>query len=310
MDKKTLSWLEDSDPVIRFRLHRDLLKSDPKIIQSIQNEIEKTGWGAAFLSHQNLDGHWGLAYYLPKFTSTHYTLLMLRMIWFPNTNLIILNTVEMVLDQNIAQDGGLGHRIGYPTSDVCIVGMFLNVACYFKATEDKLKTLIDFFIKVQLKDGGFNCQYKKKHTHHSSVHTTLSVAEGLWEYERNGYTYKLDEVKRMRHEANEFILMHHLYKSDKDGHIMDNHFLSMHWPYHWHYDILRVLEYFAFSDSPYDKRMKDALDWLESKKKNGVWSLSPRYAGQYFFTMEKVSQNSKINTIRATYVLDKFFPNR
>ncbi|TXT16698.1 MAG: hypothetical protein FD133_1714 [Erysipelotrichaceae bacterium] len=122
--------------------------------------------------------------------------------------------------------------------------------------------------------------------------------------------YKLDEVKRMRQEANEFILMHHLYKSDKDGHIMDEHFLSMHWPYHWHYDLLRALEYFAFSDSPYDERMKDALDWLESKRQNEAWSLSPRYAGQYFFTMEKVSQRSKINTIRATYVLDKFCHTR
>ena len=37
---------------------------------------------------------------------------------------------------------------------------------------------------------------------------------------------------------------------------------------------------------------------------------SPRYVGQYFFTMEKVSQKSKINTIRATFVLDKFYPNR
>jgi hypothetical protein len=110
----------------------------------------------------------------------------------------------------------------------------------------------------------------------------------------------------MRQEANEFLLMHHLYKSDKDGHVIDDHFLSMHWPYHWHYDLLRALEYFAFSNSPYDERLQDALDWLESKKKNGVWPLSPRYAGQYFFTMEKVSQKSKINTLRALFVLDKY----
>ena len=57
MDEKIISWLDDSDPVIRFRLHRDLLKSNPKLCQSIQNDIEKTGWGASFLTHQNPDGH-------------------------------------------------------------------------------------------------------------------------------------------------------------------------------------------------------------------------------------------------------------
>jgi len=308
MDKQTIAWLDDSDPVIRFRLHRDFLNSDPETVKQIRASIATQGWGKAFLDHRNENKHWGLAYYLPKFTSTHYTLLSLRMIHYPQNDPRVLETVNMILDQNIGPGGGIAPNLKYPNDEVCITGMFLNIAAYFKAPALKLNSLIDFLMKVQLKDGGFNCRYAHKPTHHSSVHTTLSVCEGLWEYEKNGYTYRLDDVRQKRLEGEEFLLCHHLFKSDKDGHVISDSFLSMHWPYHWFYDVMRALEYFVKSDHPGDPRMNDALDWLLSQGHDGLWPLSPRRNGQYFFTMEKVSRKSKINTLRALSILDKYRP--
>ena len=309
MDQKIIDWLEDSDPVIRFRLHRDFLHSDPATLKAIRQSIATEGWGKAFLDHRNENKHWGLAYYLPKFTSTHYTLLSLRMIHYPQNDPRVLETVNMILDQNIGKGGGITASFKYPTSEVCITGMFLNCAAYFKAPEEKLKSIIDYLISTQLKDGGFNCRYAHKHTHHSSVHTTLSVCEGLWEFEKNGYTYRLEDVRQKRKEGEEFLLCHKLFKSDKTDHIISEGFLAMHWPYHWYYDVTRALEYFVKSDHPFDSRMDEALDWLVSKRKNGLWPLSPRRNGQYFFTMEKVSQKSKINTLRVLAILDKYRPS-
>jgi hypothetical protein len=212
----------------------------------------------------------------------------------------------MILTQNIAKDGGITHRVDHPTSEVCITGMFLNVACYFKAPEEKLRSIIDYLLGTQLKDGGFNCRYAQKGTHHSSVHTTLSVCEGLWEYEKNDYAYRLDEVRQKRQESEEFLLCHKLFKSDKTDDIISDTFLKMSWPYHWSYDVTRALEYFVKSDHPYDPRMQEALDWLSAQGKDGVWPLNPKRSGQYFFTMEKVSRRSKINTLRAVAILNKY----
>lgn len=306
MDQKIIDWLDDSDPVIRFRLHRDILHSDPQTVNQIRQSIATQGWGKAFMDHRNENKHWGLAYYLPKYTSTHYTLLSLRMIHYPNGDPRINETIDMILSQNIAKDGGITHRIDHPTSEVCITGMFLNVACYFKAPGDKLKSIIDYLLSTQLQDGGFNCRYAQKGTHHSSVHTTLSVCEGLWEYEKNGYAYRVDEVRQKRQEGEEFLLCHKLFKSDKTDTCISDTFLKMSWPYHWFYDVTRALEYFVKSDHPTDPRMQEALDWLSAQEKDGVWPLNPKRSGQYFFTMEKVSRRSKINTLRAVAILNKY----
>jgi len=306
MDQKIIEWLDDSDPVIRFRLYRDILQSDQDTLNKIQNSIASEGWGKAFMDFRNESKHWGSAYYQPKWTSTHYTLLSLRMFFYPANDPRIHETIDLVLRENIGKEGGIVHKPNYPRSDVCINGMFLKFATYFKAPEEKLTSIIDFLLSTQLKDGGFNCQYHKKETHHSSVHTTLSVCEGFWEYEKMGYTYRLNEVRQQRDEGEEFLLAHHLYKSDKDGHIINEAFLSGHWPYYWHYDVLRALEYFTESKHPYDPRMKEALEWLKSKGRDGYWPLSPHYSGPTFYLMEKVSQKSKINTLRAVSILAQY----
>ncbi|HAK45944.1 MAG TPA: hypothetical protein DCO79_08520 [Spirochaeta sp.] len=49
----------------------------------IQARIEYEGWGAEYLKHRKPDGHWGLRFYQPKWTSSHYTLLELRNICMP-----------------------------------------------------------------------------------------------------------------------------------------------------------------------------------------------------------------------------------
>lgn len=306
MDQKIIDWLDNADPVIRYRLHRDILHSDPLIVNQIRQSIATQGWGKAFMDHRNPNKHWGQAYYLPKYTSTHYTLLSLRMIHYPIGDPRINETIDMILTQNIGSGGGIKPSLSYPSSEVCITGMFLNITSYFRAPEAKIKSLIDFLLSTALSDGGFNCNYARKGTHHSSVHTTLSVCEGLWEYEKNGYTYRLAEVTQKRHDAEEFLLFHKLYQSDKTGAIISDSFLKMPWPYHWFYDVARALEYFVKSNHAYDPRMQDALDWLKSQAKDGVWPLSPKRSGQYFFTMEKVSRHSKINTLRAQAILNKY----
>lgn len=89
-----------------------------------------------------------------------------------------------------------------------------------------------------MSDGGFNCQSPRKGADHSSLHTTLSVIEGLHEFRKNGYKYRSSEIMEIESQCIEFILQHRLYKSDKTGKVINPNFTRMPYPTRWKYDIL------------------------------------------------------------------------
>ncbi len=303
-NKEIISWLLKGDVSIQYQVYRDLLGEERKDLKS---RIEFEGWGKQFLLLRNEDGHWGKSFYQPKWTSTHYTLLDLKNLEISNQCKSIKETIQIILTQNKVEDGGI-HPIGSTkNSDLCINGMALNYCSYFKANEKDIESIIDFIISHQMKDGGFNCRINRTGAKHSSLHTTISVLEGIHEYKINGYTYRIEELTKAEQESQEFVLQHCLFKSDKTGNIIDNRFLRIPYPTRWRYDILRALDYFQFASVNYDKRMQDAIDVLLKKRnKEDTWNLNANYPGNVHFQMEKVGKPSRWNTLRALRVLKHF----
>jgi hypothetical protein len=184
--------------------------------------------------------------------------------------------------------------------------MFLNYASYFKTPEKQLETIIDFLLSVQMGDGGFNCRSNKGGAVHSSLHSTISVLEGLHEYSKSGYNYRVKEVQVIEPQAREFILQHELFRSDKTCEIIDKRMLMLSYPSRWRYDILRALDYFQSCDIVYDPRMYDALGvLLQKRRKNGLWPVLARYSGETHVDMEETGKPSRWNTLRALRVLKK-----
>jgi hypothetical protein len=185
--------------------------------------------------------------------------------------------------------------------------MFLNYASYFKADPEQLKSAIDFTISQQLPDGGFNCRYNRQGAVHSSLHSTISVLEGIHEYAANENTYRLPELERIAREAREFLLVHTLFRSHRTGEIIDKRMLMLSYPSRWKYDILRALENFRAVGATYDPRLGPALEILLGKqRKDGTWPVQAKHAGQTHFDMEKAGTPSRWNTLRAMRVLDHF----
>lgn len=299
-----ISWLLDGDVSIQYQTYRDLLGIDNT---ELRKRIVSEGWGSKFLSCQNENGHWGLRYYQPKWTSTHYTLLDIKNLGLPNRNNKITDTLNLVLDKERCLDGGINPAPSLSVSDVCMNGMFLNVASYFGVHENRLKGIIDFLLTEKMNDGGFNCQSNRKGATHSSMHSTLSVLEGFIEYERNNYSYRLDEIKETRLQSQGFILLHKLFRSDKTGEIINPNFLKLSYPSRWYYDILRAMDYFQFAKVTYDMRMGEAIQVIKSKRnKDGLWKLAANHPGKTHFEMEKAGQPSRWNTLRALRVLKHF----
>jgi hypothetical protein len=296
-NKQILNWLLESDVSIKYRVHRDFLSVER---QDLRSRIETEGWGAKFLSKRKSNGHWGQKFYQPKWTSSHYTLLDLRNLCISPENPLIKESIDLIVSNEKGQDGGI-LPIGLDQKcDVCLNGMFLNYACYFQTEEKKLHSIIDFILAQRISDGGFNCQSNRKGARHSSLHSTLSVLEGIIEYKNNGYKYRLVELLKAKQSSIEFILTHKLYISDRTGEIFNKDFLKLSFPGRWRYDILRALDYFQYSRQAWDKRMEPAVEVLLKKRnKDSTWNLQANHPGQVHFHMEEVGKPSRWNTLRA-----------
>lgn len=299
-----INWLLNSDVSIQYQIHRDLLSNDRK---DLRDRIANEGWGKQFLSKRRPDGHWGLKFYQPKWTSSHYTLLDLKNLCIDPDNKLIKESIDKISIEEKGLDGGINPSGNINNSDVCINGMFLNYASYFKTNEENLKSVVDFILSQHMPDGGFNCMANRSGAVHSSLHSTISVLEGIAEYEKNGFNFNLSELKLAATKAREFILIHQLFMSDKTGKIIHKDFFRFSYPCRWRYDIFRALDYFQYSGIEYDDRMKPAIDvLLEKRNKLNTWNLQAKHPGQTHFEMEKAGTPSRWNTLRALRIIKHF----
>lgn len=305
-----IKWLLQGDVAIQYQTHKDLLGSKAGVLEELKARIAKEGWGRKFLDCYNPAGYWGRGFYQPKWTSTHYTLLDLRNLCMPVTEEITY-ALDLIAESKIAKDGGIDPRSNTgkrsKKSDVCINGMFLNYASYFSLQEEKMKSVVDRIIESQMGDGGFNCMIGTPGTVHSSVHSTLSVLEGINEYLEKGYAYKRAEMAKMESEAKGFLLFHKLFKSHRTGKVINPMMLRFYQPPRWRYNILRAMDYFRKANVPYDERMREAMDKINGKrKKDGLWRLPAHLPGDVHFHMEEAGKESRWNTLIAMRVLEHY----
>jgi hypothetical protein len=304
IDPHIVEWLLEGDVSIQYQVHRDLLEQERPDLRA---RIATEGWGVRFLSKRNPEGHWGQAYYQPKWISSHYTLLDLKNLGATPDEPAIRDTLTKVLEHHKGPDGGINTSPTIKESDVCLNGMFLNFASYFRMPEKSLRSIVDLLLLEQMKDGGFNCESNRWGAVHSSLHSTLSILEGFLEYAVNDYRYRISEIERIEPSAREFILQHRLYRSDRSGEIIDKRMLLLSYPTRWYYDILRALDYFQAADIGYDPRMQDALDVvIKKRRKDGKWPVQGKHPGQTHFEMELPREPSRWNTLRALRVLKHF----
>lgn len=136
------------------------------------------------------------------------------------------------------------------------------------------------------------------------MNTTLSVIEGVLEYARNRYKYRIKELQSAASESREFLLQHKLFRSDRTGLIIDKKMLMLSYPSRWRYDILRALDYFRLAEFAYDSRMNDAIEVLLKKRRaDRKWPLQAKHPGKTHFDMEQTGKPSRWNTLRALRVL-------
>jgi hypothetical protein len=300
-----IDWLLQGDPAIRWQVMRDLLDAPEPEWQAERQRTQSEGWGAQFLARQDPDGRWGGGIYSPKWISTTYTLLNLCSIGIPPQHAGARRGAKLVIDQMLGETCDAKFRQKLADLDRCIVGMNLQLAVYFGIEDERIPAIVDNLLAERMPDGAWNC--RKNHPpkpHHSSFHTTFNVLEGLRTCLEQGSPHRRDDILAAEQGAVELVLEHRLFKSDQTGEVINPKFALLSFPYRWHYDALRGLEYLARAGAPRDPRAQDAIDLLyQSRQEDGRWPTQYHYSGIEFFKMEKSGKSSRWNTLRALRVL-------
>ncbi len=309
MDEIT-GWLMEGDPAVRWQTMRDLLDAPEQEWRAEQQRTLTEGWGARFLALQDPDGRWGGGIYSPKWVSTTYTLLTLISIGIPSEHPAAQKAAQLVLYDMLGETCDAHFQKNLAALDRCIVGMVLQISVYFGIADvstpgGAVDLILDNLLSERMPDGAWNCRrLRHPRPHHSSFHTSMNVLEGLRTYFEHCGAAGREDVLAAERGALEWMLQHRLYQSDHTGEVIDPKFTLLSFPFHWHYDLLRGLDYFARAGAPRDSRLQDAIDLLNHRRrKDGRWPVQQRYSGRVFFHMEKAGEASRWNTLRALRVL-------
>jgi hypothetical protein len=112
-------------------------------------------------------------------------------------------------------------------------------------------------------------------------------------------------VREARRSGQEYLLERSLFRRKSTGEVVDQAYLDFAFPYYWHYDVLRALDYFRRAGADRDARMAEAVDVVRSKQQpDGRWLLDRIHPGRVHFDLEaEVGGPSRWNTLRAMRVL-------
>jgi hypothetical protein len=305
---RTLDWLLDSDPAIRWQVLRDLMDGPGDAVAAERARVATEGWGARLLALQGDDGQWAGGACFPgnfnwedmKFgqpwTST---LPVLQLLWefgIDPAAPAVRRAVELVRDNCRWEHDG--QRFFDGEVEPCINGRTVAIGAYFGQPVDGV---VERLLGEQLEDGGWNCEAENGSVR-SSFHTTIDVLEGLLEHERATGGSPGSIAARRRGE--EYLLERRLFRRKSSGEVADPSWLQFSFPVRWHYDVLRALDYFRSAGTS-DPRMEEAITHVRSKQqRDESCLLENTKPGSVPFELEDGDgRPSRWNTLRAMRVL-------
>jgi hypothetical protein len=266
MAQDIINQLVNSDePSVRFKIFTNVLgekKNSPKV-KKLQQQVKSSPRVRMLLSERDGDGRTPYHPYR-KWYGAHWVLAMLADIGYPASDKSLIALREQVYDWLFSEK----HRKGIKT----INGRTRRCASqegnavYYLLTlglaDDRTEELVRRLIKWQWPDAGWNCD-KNPNAAKSSFWESHIPLRALALYARStGNKTSARAAKR----ASEIFLKRRLYKRLKDGKVMNQDFVKLHYPCYWRYDILEGLKVMAEAGFIKDERCKDALHLLESKR--------------------------------------------
>jgi hypothetical protein len=290
-------WLLDSDPAIRWQVMRDLTAASEADVAAERARVAREGWGARLIALQAPDGQWGGGTLFPVWTSTAWTLMLLRDFGLDPTCAEARRAVALVRANSRWDYAGEPFFDG--EVEPCINGRTVAIGAYFGEDVGKI---VERLLGEQMADGGWNCEQENGSTR-GSFHSTICVLEGLLEYERA--TGGSAAVAAARERGEDYLLERRLLRRLSTGALVNPAFTRFTFPPRYFYDVLRALDHLRAADIQPDDRMTEAMELLRSKRDDdGRWPLEHTHPGAVYFEMDDgPGRPSRWVTLRARRVL-------
>ena len=302
-----IAWLLDGDPAIRWQVMADLLEASPADVAAERARVEHEGWGARLLELEDADGLWAGGACFPAsytgggagqpWTPTMHTLQTLQIFGLDPASPSARRAVALVSENGRWEHQGQRYFDG--EVEPCINGRTIATGAYFAVD---VTSIVERILDERLEDGGWNCEAERGSVR-SSFDTTINVLDGLLELER--VTGGSEAVRAARRSGEEYLLERRLFRRRSTGEAAKSSYLDLTFPYYWHHDVLRALDYFRRAGVHRDPRMEDAMAVVRSKQRpDGRWVLDRIHPGAVHFELEDgVGSPSRWNTLRALRVL-------
>lgn len=257
--------VKSDEPSVRFKVLVNVLGKELESVEIIrlQQEIKSCPRVRLLLSERGKDGKIPFHPYA-KWYGAHWILASLADIGYPPSDESLIPLREQVYEwllskkheKRIKSIEGRVRRCASQEGNALYYLLSLGLA------DARTEELAERLMKWQWADGGWNCDKNPKAIN-SSFMESLIPLRGLALY---GKLTGGKESKNAAGRAVEIFLKRKLFKRQRDGKIISDDFVKLHYPCYWHYDILFGLTVMAKAGFIGDKRCYDALGLLESKR--------------------------------------------
>ncbi len=203
-----------------------------------------------------------------KWTGEHWVLSLLADLGYPPGDESLRPLMEETFDCWLSEDhlrkhlkvlDGRVRRCGSQEGNAAWASLRLGLA------DARTQELAERLMSWQWPDGGWNCD-KHPEADTSSFMETLIPLRAMALYAKVSGD---NRARQSAERAAEVFLSRRMFRRRSDGQVMDPHFLLLHYPPYWHYDILFGLKVMAEAGFLDDPRCREALDLLEAKRLEG-----------------------------------------
>lgn len=257
--------LNSDEPAIRYKTLVNILGEGPDSAKAgkAREAIKNSPRAQLLLSERDRNGKIPYHAY-QKWRGPHWVLANLADLCYPPGDKRLIPLMEQVYGWLLSKEHfkgirvirGLTRRCASQEGNAIYSTLMLGVAD--KRADELARRLAEW----QWPDGGWNCD-KRPYAKNSSYIETITTMRGLALHAKiTGNKESAKAVKR----AADLLLKRKLFKRQSDGGIMKESFVQLKYPRYYEYDYLFALVVLAEAGLDKDKRCKEPLNLLKSRK--------------------------------------------
>jgi len=257
--------LKSDEPAIRYKTTVNILGENPDSAKArkARQAIKKSPRAQLLLSERDRNGKIPYHAY-QKWRGPHWVMVNLADLCYPPGDKRLIPLREQVYGWLLSKEHfkgikvirGLTRRCASQEGNAIYSTLTLGIA------DERADELARRLVVWQWPDGGWNCD-KRPYAKNSSYIETITTMRGLALHAKiTGNKESARAVKR----AAELLLKRKLFKRQSDGSVMKESFVQLKYPRYYEYDYLFALVVLAEAGLAEDKRCKEALNLLKSRR--------------------------------------------